>query len=216
LKKELISHIVQGLSIGNIIEQSHRNTVVRCSIFRTIIFSVVSMVVADTNYRCLHVGIDNYGKDCDSTIFKRSQSTDKNSDKYAGITQWQTSCRNRRSWCTILLGRRWGICAKQKYTSTFCRSNLSVKNNVYKRPLCRAQNYVEYAFGILSNKWIIFQRKLNGNPAIAGGIVTASIFLHNFVRASVRKSRTLWQWLVLKMYLMEISTCGVKSEQCKE
>jgi len=30
------------------------------------------MAVADTNYRYLHVGIGSYGKDCDSTIFKRS------------------------------------------------------------------------------------------------------------------------------------------------
>ena len=29
------------------------------------------MAVADTKYRYLHVGIGTYGKDCDSTIFKR-------------------------------------------------------------------------------------------------------------------------------------------------
>ena len=30
------------------------------------------MVVADTNYRFVYVDIGSYGKDCDSTIFKRS------------------------------------------------------------------------------------------------------------------------------------------------
>ena len=36
---------------------------------------------------------------------------DINSYKYAGITQWENSFRNRRSKCTVLLCRGWGIFA---------------------------------------------------------------------------------------------------------
>jgi len=32
---------------------------------------VVLIAVADTNYRFVYVDIGSYGKDCDSTIFKR-------------------------------------------------------------------------------------------------------------------------------------------------
>ena len=35
-------------------------------------FSVVLMAVADTDYHFVYVDIGSYGKDCDSTIFKRS------------------------------------------------------------------------------------------------------------------------------------------------
>ena len=35
-------------------------------------FSVVLLAVADTNYRFVYVDIGSYGKDCGSTIFKRS------------------------------------------------------------------------------------------------------------------------------------------------
>jgi hypothetical protein len=35
-------------------------------------FSVALMAVADTNYRFMCVDIGSYGKDCGSTIFKRS------------------------------------------------------------------------------------------------------------------------------------------------
>jgi hypothetical protein len=95
--------------------------------------------------------------------------------------------------------------------------NLSVNNNVYKYRLCRLWSYVECAFGILSSKWRIFQRPLNVNPGFAVDIVKTCVFLHNFVRERDGcKSSKLWQWLVLKLYLMEISTCGVNSEQCKE
>jgi len=41
---------------------------------------------------------------------------------------------------------------------------------------------VECAYGILSNKWRIFQRSLNVSPDFAVDIVKACVVLHNFVR----------------------------------
>ena len=41
---------------------------------------------------------------------------------------------------------------------------------------------MECAFGILSNKWRIFQRPLNISPDFAVDIVKACVVLHNFVR----------------------------------
>jgi len=48
--------------------------------------------------------------------------------------------------------------------------------------MCRAQRFVECAFGILSNKWRILQRAFNVIPEFAGDIVKACVFLYNFVR----------------------------------
>jgi hypothetical protein len=42
---------------------------------------------------------------------------------------------------------------------------------------------VDRAFGILSNKWRIFQRLLNASPDFEVAIVKADVVLHNFVRA---------------------------------
>ena len=41
---------------------------------------------------------------------------------------------------------------------------------------------MECAFGILSNKWRIFQRPLNVSSDFAVGIVKACVVLYNFVR----------------------------------
>ena len=41
--------------------------------------------------------------------------------------------------------------------------------------------YVECVFGILSNKWRIFQRPLNVSPDFAVVIAKASVVLHSFV-----------------------------------
>jgi hypothetical protein len=42
---------------------------------------------------------------------------------------------------------------------------------------------VDCAFGILGNKWRIFQPLLNVSPDFAGVIVKIFVVLHNFVRA---------------------------------
>ena len=41
---------------------------------------------------------------------------------------------------------------------------------------------MERTFGILNNKWRIFQRPLNVSPDFAVDIVKACLVLHNFVR----------------------------------
>jgi hypothetical protein len=41
---------------------------------------------------------------------------------------------------------------------------------------------VECVFGILSNKWRIFQLPINVGPEFAVDIVKACVFLHNFIR----------------------------------
>ena len=41
---------------------------------------------------------------------------------------------------------------------------------------------MECAFGILSNKWRIFQRPLKVSPDFAVDVVKACVVLHNFVR----------------------------------
>ena len=150
------------------------------------------MVVADSNYRCLHAGIDNYGKVCDSTIFKRSILRTKIQTNMLELPSDRPLAGTEGAHVPYFLVGDEGFALNRNILRPFCGSNLSVKNNVYKHRLCRARSYVEYAFGILSNKWRILQRMLNDNPAFAGDIVKASVFLHNFVRdRDGCKSRTL-------------------------
>ena len=47
--------------------------------------------------------------------------------------------------------------------------------------LCGTRKYVECAFGILSNKWRIFQRPLDVSPDFAVVAVKACVVLHNLV-----------------------------------
>jgi len=109
------------------------------------------------------------------------------------------------SQCTTLLCRRWEIGLRP-----LCGANLSVKKGVYDYRLCRAKVMWNVLFGILSNKLKIFQRPLNVSPNV---ILLRPVFLCTifFAREMVISLRTLWEWLVLKMYLMDKQYLGVNS-----
>ena len=86
---------------------------------------------------------------------------------------------------------------------------------MYNYRLCRARRFLERAFGILRNKWRIFQRPLNVSSDLAVDIVKASVVLHSFVRE--RDGHKFEDAMtVLKMYLMNNQYLGFNNEQCKE
>jgi hypothetical protein len=55
-----------------------------------------------------------------------------------------------------------------------------LKKIVLNYRLCRARKYVECVYGILSNKWRIFQRPLNFSPDFTVGIVKACVVMRIF------------------------------------
>jgi hypothetical protein len=103
---------------------------------------------------------------------------DINSDKHAGITHWETSFKNRRSTCIILICMRWGITLNKKYFD-FLVALTWVFEIVYNYRLSRSRRYVECASGILSNKWRILQWSLNISLEFAVDIDKACVILHN-------------------------------------
>lgn len=59
---------------------------------------------------------------------------------------------------------------------------LSDKKRIFNYRLSRARRHVECAFGILSNKWKIFNKPINGNLDLSILLVKTCCALHNFVR----------------------------------
>ncbi|CAH2008363.1 unnamed protein product [Acanthoscelides obtectus] len=80
--------------------------------------SVVLMAVADANYRFVYVDIGSYGKDCDSSIFKRSSlwTSIINNDHEIPI---EKNCYwNRQLQITLLFRWRRSICPPPAFTSS--------------------------------------------------------------------------------------------------
>ena len=61
-------------------------------------------------------------------------------------------------------------------------TNLDVARRMYNYRLTRARTMVEWAFGILCNKWRIFHRAIDLRPDFCDVIVKTCCILHSFVR----------------------------------
>ena len=138
------------------------------------------MAVADTNYRFVYMDIGSYGKDSDSTVCKRSTLWTSIQTNMLELPSERLSVTEGPNVPHFFVGDE-GFALNRNILRPFGASNLSVKKGVYNYRLCRARRYVECAFGILSNKWRIFQRPLNVSPDFAVIIVKACVVLHNFV-----------------------------------
>lgn len=144
--------------------------------------SVVLMAVADANYRFVYVDIGSYGKDCDSSVFKRS-------------SLWKSIINNENELPTekcingiesaalpyFLVGDE-AFALHKHLLRPYGGNNLGIKKRIFNYRLSRARRYVECTFGILSNKWRIFHRPINVEPNFAVEIVKACVVLHNFIR----------------------------------
>jgi len=75
-----------------------------------------------------------------------------------------------------------GFALNRNILRSFVGSNRGVKERLYNYRLCSARRYVERAFGILSSKWIIFQRPLNVSSDFPVDIVKVCVVLYFFLR----------------------------------
>ena len=122
---------------------------------------MVLMAVADPNYRSVYVNVSGCGKDRDSTIFKRSTLwTSIQKNKLELPIERPLSGTEGPNVSYFFVGDV-GFALNRNTLRPFGGSNMSVKERVYNYRLCTGRRYVECAFGILSNKWRIFQRPLN-------------------------------------------------------
>jgi hypothetical protein len=145
-------------------------------------YSVVLMAVADSNYRFVYVNIGSYGKDCDSTIFKRSAL-------WKSIVTGALDLPEQRSLPGtegpavpfVLVGdEAFGL--HNHLLRPFGGPQLSDQKKFFNYRLSSARRYVECSFGILSNKWRILHRAINVEPDFGVDIVKACVVLHNFIR----------------------------------
>ncbi|XP_072401694.1 uncharacterized protein [Diabrotica undecimpunctata] len=144
--------------------------------------SIVLMAVADSNYRFIYVDSGSCGKDCDSNIFKTYSLWKSIKDKELEIPEETCLPGSMRPKVPYVFIADEAFALDRHLLRPYGLHNLTTKKNVFNYSLSRARRYVEYTFGILSNKWRIFHRPINLNPNYAVDIVNACVVLHNFVR----------------------------------
>lgn len=75
-----------------------------------------------------------------------------------------------------------GFALSQHLQRPYAGKILPREKRIYNYRLTRARRYIECTFGILSNKFKIFNRPLNVSVDFSVAIVKACCVLHNFIR----------------------------------
>lgn len=143
--------------------------------------SIVLMAVADSKYRFQYIDVGSYGKDCDSSVFKRSSlwKSIENNEQQLPEAKYLPGIDSPKLPYFFIGDEAFGL--HKHLLRPFGGTHLTVDKRIFNYRLSRARRYVECSFGILTNKWRIFHRPINVQPEFAVKIVNACVVLHNFV-----------------------------------
>lgn len=145
--------------------------------------SIVLFAVADAEYRFTAIDVGSYGKEGDSSILRSSVFGRKLFNKQLNLPNWRklpNTSENEMPY--VFLGdEAFGL--HENILKPYPRRNLTTEKKIFNYRLSRARRYVECAFGILTNKWGVFQTPILVEPDFAIEITKAACVLHNFVRS---------------------------------
>ncbi|XP_039747675.1 protein ALP1-like [Pararge aegeria] len=144
-------------------------------------FSIVLLAICDANYNFIDIDVGCYGKSSDSTIHDSSEWVKKLRQGNYNLPQPRPISNNGIPIPFSFIGDE-GFALSQHLQRPYAGKHLPRKKRIYNYRLTRARRYIECTFGILSNKFKIFNRPINVNVDFATNIVKACCVLHNFIR----------------------------------
>jgi len=150
--------------------------------YKQYFFSVVLMVVVDSNYRFVYTDVGAYGKDCDSSVFQRTNFYRMLTDGCLNVPQPALIQEGSDVKPPFVLVGNQAFILTDKVLRPYEGHFLSDTKKIFNYRLCWTRTFVECVFGILRNKWKIFHRPLNVTKPLAKSIVKACVVLHNLVR----------------------------------
>lgn len=144
-------------------------------------FSIVLMALVDANYTFLVVDVGEYGKNSDGGIFANSSLGKRLQQGTLRLPPNKTLTNTDVEAPYVIVGDE-AFPLKPYLLRPYPRQNLGVPERVYNYRHCRARRVVENTFGILSQKFRIYNRRIQAAPKNADNIVLATCILHNFIK----------------------------------
>lgn len=146
-------------------------------------FSLVSMALVDADYYFVAVDIGSYGSNSDGGIFAKSLLGQ-------GLATKQL---NLPALVVLPGGSLFGpmpyavvgdeaFPLKTYLLRSYPRINLPIDKRIFNYRLSRAPRVSENAFGILAQRWRIFQRRINLHTVKCEKVVKACCILHNYLQ----------------------------------
>ena len=175
-------------------------------------FSIVLMAVVDANYRFICVDIGDLGSNSDGGIFSNSKFGKAFLEHKLDIPSGRTLPGMTPAYRIplVLIGdeafpSRPDLLRPYPGRKDF---KLTPQQEEYNARLSRARRIVENAFGIMTQRFRIYQRRIQLFPPTAVKIVQATVVLHNFLTDVDLELHDLYKHLDRNPHLNTQQKCG--------
>lgn len=144
-------------------------------------FSIVLLALVDAHYNFIAVDVGAYGKNSDGGIFANSnlgralQRDSLSIPGNAALPGTHTLAPH------VIIGDE-AFPLKTYLMRPYPGQGLDVSKRIFNYRLSRARRIVENTFGILSQKFRIYNRRIQAKPENVDYIILTTCILHNFIR----------------------------------
>jgi hypothetical protein len=145
-------------------------------------FSVVLLAVVDANYKFIAVDVGAYGKSSDGGIFRSSSFGKKFLRDKLNIPKRKKLPRTNKFAPYVLIGDS-GFPLLPTLMRPFPQNKVAGNDGrkIFNYRLSRARRVSENAFGILSKRFRVYQRKIQLTTEIIDIVILATCVLHNYL-----------------------------------
>lgn len=146
------------------------------------IFSVVLLALVDANYNFIAVDVDAYGKNSDGGILAHSNlgKSLENGSLHIPNSKFLPGTNNYVPY--VILGDE-AFPLKTYLMRPYPGKQLEDSSKrIYNYRLCRTRRVVENCFGILTQKFRIYNRRIQSKPENIDYIILSTCVLHNFIK----------------------------------
>lgn len=145
-------------------------------------FSIVLLALVDANYKFISVDIGSYGKNSDGGILTNSSLGRGLENGTLNIPESSPLPETNILAPYVILGDE-AFALKTYMMRPYPRSNvLDDEKRIFNYRLSRGRRLVECAFGILSQTFRVYCRRLKADPQNATSIILTTCILHNIIR----------------------------------
>ena len=145
-------------------------------------FSVVLLVFVDVKCNFIAVDVGSFGKNSDGGIFSHS-NLGKRLERGSMNLPLETMLLDSNKKAPFVLVGDEAFPLKKYLMRPYTWKQLdNTQKRIFNCRLCRARRLVENAFGILGQKFRIYNRRIHVTPEHLDYIVLSTCILHNFIR----------------------------------
>lgn len=155
-------------------------------------FSIVLLALVDADYNFIAVDVGAYGKNSDGGIFA-------NSNLGKALQQGTLSLPDNAALPGTSIEAPYVIVGDEAFPlktylmRSYPGTDLDTSKRVFNYRLSRARRIVENAFGILSQQFRIYNRRIQADPENMDHIVFTTTILHNFIKKYDKNTYTYEQ-----------------------